>query len=691
MSESITTFLESVYGHQWEGKIAVAAKTASGMATEFAESVEEIQAFAEKHGNRDIYITPATFAPHRDGSYSRKGESARAIYAIGVDVDFLHPEAHAETQLPSEKEAKRWIWFFKIRPSAVIRTGHGYQIWYFLKAPMDLRENEVRKKAERLIKAIQNDFRKAGEANGWKLDNTASLAQLFRLPGTQNCKCEPVVPVELRHLKPEVRYDWQDLYHDFVEFKPESKQEAEPGRAAAPVRQERFEADFDEIYRGCAFIRHWKDDAAHLPEPHWYSGMTVVVRCRDCNKIVHEVSRADPRYSATETDEKLRHALEDTGPMTCAGIAEKCGSEFCEGCPNRWRVNSPISLGLKQKARTEENRLWTIGELMALEDLEIEAIADGLICKGFSILAGSPKTGKSFMAQGLAVGVATGTVALGNFKTDKKNVLYLALEDRPQRLKKRLRPYAHLLGNGQADGLFFCTRWPTIRKGGLQKLREIIKQKGLGLVVIDTLQKFRGDIKIGSNLYGADYDDLGQIKELADDMGIAILVLHHTRKAWDDDILSTVSGSNGVSGTADTIMVLKRPRKQEIGTLFVTSRDFEEQEYAFRFKDGIWTYEGSDAKELQVSEERKQILDLLAEKGPMNVSGVAACLGRERDNTNWLLSQMVKDGDLTREKRGFYGLPKAVEPEPACGLEAVEEQNGPGLDLDAMSRFYGLL
>ena len=688
MSESIKTFVESLYGFQWEGKIALAAKTASGMATEFAETVEEVQAFAEKHGNRDIYLTTTTFDPHRDGSYSRKAEAARALYAIGIDVDFLHPGAHAETQLPSEKEAKHWIWFFKIRPSAVIRTGHGFQAWYLLKAPMNLLDDAVREKAKRLIRAIQNEFRKAGEANGWKLDNTSSLSQLFRLPGTENCKCEPIVPVKLIYLKPEVRYNWQDLYHDFVGSKPESEQEAEPGRAAAPVRQERFEADFDEIYRGCAFIRHWKDDASRLPEPAWYSGMSIAVRCRDGSKIVHEVSRADPRYSARETSEKIRHALGDTGPMTCSGIAEKCGPEFCEGCPNRGGVKSPISLGMKRKTRTGENRLWTVDELMRLEDAEVQAIVDDLLYKGLSILAGPPKAGKSFMALGLGVAVATGKLALGNFRTERMGVLYLALEDTPTRLKKRLRPYAHLVGNGQ-DDLSFCTRWPTLREGGLEKLREIIKQENVGLVIIDTLQKLRGQIKEGANLYGTDYSDLGQIKELADDLGISVLVVHHTRKAADDDILNTVSGSQGVSGSADSILILKRPRKQELGTLFVTSRDIEEQEFSFRFKDGIWTYEGSDAKELQISEERRQILDLLAEKGPMNVSGVAACLGRERDNTNWLLWKMLKDGLLVKEKGGLYGLPKAAETEPASEEEVVEEQNG--FDLDAMIRSNGLL
>jgi hypothetical protein len=690
MSESIKTFVESVYGFQWEGKIAVTAKTASGMDTEFAEGVEEVQAFAEKHGNRDIYTTPATFTPHQDGSYSRKAESARAIYALGVDLDFQHPEAHAETQLPSEKEAKRWIWFFKIRPSAVIRTGHGYQIWYFLKAPMDLRENEVRKKAERLIKAIQGELRKVGEANGWKLDNTASLSQLFRLPGTQNCKIEPVVPVKLVYCEPEVRYDWQDLYHDFVESKPESEQEAEPGRAAAPVRQERFEADFDEIYRGCAFIRHWKDGAAHLPEPHWYSGMTVVMRCRDGNKIVHEVSRADSRYSATETDEKLRHALEDTGPMTCAGIAEKCGSEFCEGCPNRGRVNSPIGLGGKRRAEIPRNKAWTISELMALDDSEPEALIEGLLYPGVTLLAGNPKVGKSFFVLPLAIALGRGLPAFGKFPANKRNVIGLMLEDNPKRLKKRLSLYGQLFSENLANVHFF-TDWPTLREGGLERLRETIRKFDAQVLFVDTLQAFRGELKATSSLYSIDYADIRAIKKLADEMGIAVIFLHHTRKTDDIDVLNTVSGSQGITGAADTIWVMKRPRNQEAGTLYVTGRDIEEREFSCLFKAGIWSFEEPGEKGLQVSEERRQILDLLTEAGPMRVKEVAASLGREKDSTNWLLWKMKEDGLLVKDHDGRYGLPKETEPEPACEEEVVEERKGLGLDLDEMIRSNGLL
>ncbi|MFA0889233.1 MAG: AAA family ATPase [Synergistales bacterium] len=683
MSESIKIFAESLYGFQWEGKIALAAKTASGMATEFAETVEEVQAFAEKHGNRDIYLTTTTFDPHRDGSYSRKTEAARALYAIGIDVDFLHSGAHAETQLPSEKEAKRWIWDFRIRPSAVIRTGHGFQAWYFLKTPMDLRQEGLRKKAERLIRAIQDEFRKAGEAHGWKLDNTASLPQLFRLPGTQNCKVEPVVPVKLVYCEPEVRYGWEQLYKDFV-----VEQNAEPEGTASSVRQERFEADFDEIYRGCPFIRHWRDDAARLPEPHWYSGMSIAARCRDGNKIVHEASQADRRYSERETQEKIRHALGDTGPMTCAGIAEKCGSEFCEGCPNRGRVKSPISLGMKRRAEMPGNRAWTIGELMALDDSEPEALIEGLLYPGVTLLAGNPKVGKSFFVLPLAIALGRGLPAFGKFPANKKKVIGLMLEDNPRRLKKRLSLYGQLFSENLANVHFF-TDWPTLRDGGLERLRETIRQFDAQVVFIDTLQAFRGELKATSSLYSIDYADIRAIKKLADEMGIAVIFLHHTRKTDDNDILNTVSGSQGITGAADTIWVMKRPRNQETGTLYVTGRDIEEREFSCRFKDGIWSFEEPGEKELQISEERRQILDLLNEAGPMRVKDVAETLGREKDTTNWLMWKMKEDGLLVKDRDGRYSLPAVVE--PACEEVVAEEQNGFDLDLEAMLESNGLL
>jgi RecA-family ATPase len=58
---------------------------------------------------------------------------------------------------------------------------------------------------------------------------------------------------------------------------------------------------------------------------------------------------------------------------------------------------------------------------------------------GITLLAGKPKKGKSWMALGMCEAVATGGVAFGMKRVEQGDTLYLALEDNPKRLQKRLR------------------------------------------------------------------------------------------------------------------------------------------------------------------------------------------------------------------------------------------------------------
>ena len=66
----------------------------------------------------------------------------------------------------------------------------------------------------------------------------------------------------------------------------------------------------------------------------------------------------------------------------------------------------------------------------------IDFLVDGLFAQGLYILGGSPKVGKSWLALQLCLAVCTGTPFLGR-KTQQGEVLYLALEDGPQRLHSR--------------------------------------------------------------------------------------------------------------------------------------------------------------------------------------------------------------------------------------------------------------
>lgn len=87
--------------------------------------------------------------------------------------------------------------------------------------------------------------------------------------------------------------------------------------------------DVDVLLSRCAFVRHCRDDAPTLSEPEWFAMVSNVSRCADGSAAVHRLSEPYPSYSPHETDAKIVHALQDTGPHTCAFI-QAIGYQ---GCP----------------------------------------------------------------------------------------------------------------------------------------------------------------------------------------------------------------------------------------------------------------------------------------------------------------------------------------------------------------------
>ncbi len=98
------------------------------------------------------------------------------------------------------------------------------------------------------------------------------------------------------------------------------------------------------------------------------------------------------------------------------------------------------------------------------------------------------------------------------------------------------------------------------------------------LIVIDTLQKVRTASK--DNAYASDYGDISLIKDFADRHSLAVIVVHHIRKQNDSDVFNKVSGTTGLTGSADATFVLeKEKRASDTAKLYVTGRDTPYQEY----------------------------------------------------------------------------------------------------------------
>ena len=108
------------------------------------------------------------------------------------------------------------------------------------------------------------------------------------------------------------------------------------------------------------------------------------------------------------------------------------------------------------------------------------------------------------------------------------------------------------------------------------------------LVVIDTLQKVRVS-SAAANPYANDYQDLSSLKALADRYRVAILAIHHIRKMQDDDPFNRISGTTGISGVADTnLVLLKQGRSSMEATLHCVGRDVEYRELHLKFQNCRW-------------------------------------------------------------------------------------------------------
>jgi hypothetical protein len=297
----------------------------------------------------------------------------------------------------------------------------------------------------------------------------------------------------------------------------------------------------------------------------------------------------------------------------------------------------------------------TAADLMSAELPPVRWGVREVLPEGVTLLAGKPKLGKSWLALGLCVAVAAGGVALGTRQVEQGDVLYLALEDNRRRLQKRL---GKMLRGPAPEGLEIATAWPKLDEGGVEALGAwLVEHPEARLVAVDTLAKIRPRTR-GQNVYQEDYAALEELLPLAAEHEVAIVVVHHTRKMAAADPLDEISGSTGLMGGVDGVLVLKRDRGKADAVLHVDGRDIEEPaEYALKWdaKTAGWTIVG-DAEEYRMSEERKEIFGVLTEADEFLSPGeVADALGKPRNTIKQRLWRMAQDGQVENQN-GKYGI-----------------------------------
>jgi hypothetical protein len=342
--------------------------------------------------------------------------------------------------------------------------------------------------------------------------------------------------------------------------------------------------------------------------------------------------------------------------------------------------------------KTWRDGLITAAALQTKQFKPVRIILPDLIPEGVTLVAGKPKVGKSWLAYDVCLAVADETrFVLGTMKPGHGDVLYLALEDNQRRLKKRLDKI--LQGADAPERLHLHTEWRRMDQGGLEDLEVWIKSvEAPRLIWIDTLAKIRALAGRNEPPYAADYRAIEGVQRLAGEYGVGVVFNTHLRKmASEDDALDEVSGTLGLTGAADTIIVMKR--HSGMMKICVRGRDIEEAEFAAEFNRDTcrWRLVGA-AEETFRGQERQAIIAALKDAGTDKEGNPAAIsLGdiltaterTDRSALKSLLHKMRKAGEVVSPRPGYHALP---EKDPLSGVDRVDptasERGVDGQDID---------
>lgn len=299
--------------------------------------------------------------------------------------------------------------------------------------------------------------------------------------------------------------------------------------------------------------------------------------------------------------------------------------------------------------------------LLGMDFPPLNYIIPGYVVEGLTVLGGKPKLGKSWWAYDAGIAVATGGRAMGNVECEQGDVLYLALEDNHRRVQDRLKilcPLRKQLGI-TLTRLSIRTIAPRIDNGLFEELDKWrLASANPRLIIIDVYMKVRPPRKRGEDVYAADYAAVVPLQQYASSNRIAVVLVTHTRKMEAEDPLESISGTNGVTGAADAVLVLSRDSKGTV--LYGRGRDIEEIETAMRFDGGRWTILG-DADEVRISTERRKILAALRESwAPLAPKAIAEATGLKAVNVRNLLPKMRKAGEVVQPEAGIYALPTPI-------------------------------
>jgi hypothetical protein len=339
-------------------------------------------------------------------------------------------------------------------------------------------------------------------------------------------------------------------------------------------------------------------------------------------------------YVALDSDDKGRKVAPQIAEQV-RGTAIDLGHDFGYDLADFCRDNPEDTLqALEKRARTGTvyTPSWiqegiTLFALRRKEFDELQWIVPGLLPEGCCLMAGKPKTKKSWLALGLSLAVAMQQrKAFDSLDTRSGEVLYLDLESNQRRMKSRV---GAMLGDALEwpDNFHLFTSWER-GEAGIQMLEEWMQyHPKTALIVVDILQNIRAPRDKNANPYDDDYNAVKPLNQFAERHRITVIVIHHTRKAKStaDDVFEEISGTTGLTGGVATMWIIGRVPGSDDMVLHIRGRDVDDEELALSWDDYATEHrvEG-DAAVYAITSERQRVLEAMKEGVKYTPKDIAA-------------------------------------------------------------------
>ena len=265
---------------------------------------------------------------------------------------------------------------------------------------------------------------------------------------------------------------------------------------------------------------------------------------------------------------------------------------------------------------------------------------DGLIPSvGLTLLAALPKTGKSWLVLNLSKHMDANGVP----------VHYLAAEDNERRLKSRIEAVFDAGVQHLTYHAVMSAEHPLPRgNDALFYIEQVARGTGAKCIVVDTVQSILNPSANNKN-YDQTVEEYDALRKLAHRLGIAIIVVHHCKKSSEVSTapLEKVIGSIGITGTAETILVMEQQTGSKDCKLHVTGKDVEQCEKYLSW-NGHGFDIGDDVREAQLGSIQKLVFMLIRESPRCMQKQIVDTTGKDQGQISKAIDKLVEVGLVVR-------------------------------------------